>query len=410
MEFIFVILFFVFFGWIINAVLGTLRAAGKAVIGKGSLKDNLELEFKGFGELRTQLKEVSNPGEPFTLDVEVRGLFPVQQTTNVGFIISVFTKDSNGDLEPVFSMLNEFQEPQSRAFQDLTGCGEISENQGFTSWVKIGVVPTGILQPARTGRQELSIIVRLVDIDNIPTIYQGFTDRESGNSPLWASREHFEFDCQVTGYSEEAEARDEAQALSIKIGMAVAMADGTLDDAEGFVLKNWIKSVLSNYSGEKEQKLKKIYNDAMRESYSLAKSKNLLLDDVCEKLNDLGDTAQKYQAIELAHKVMAADGQADKREMKVINDVAEQLGIDSSELEKIRDKQIIKLNTNPEDIDTLSLLGISSSLSDEEILEQLKKEFIKWNGRLNSLSDGEEKDNAQQMLDLIGKAREKYSR
>ena len=107
---------------------------------------------------------------------------------------------------------------------------------------------------------------------------------------------------------------------------------------------------------------------------------------------------------------MAADGQADKREMKVINDVAEQLGIDSSELEKIRDKQIIKLNTNPEDIDTLSLLGISSSLSDEEILEQLKKEFIKWNGRLNSLSDGEEKDNAQQMLDLIGKAREKYSR
>ena len=107
---------------------------------------------------------------------------------------------------------------------------------------------------------------------------------------------------------------------------------------------------------------------------------------------------------------MAADGQADKREMKVINDVAEQLGIDSSELDKIRDKQIIKLNTNPEDIDTLSLLGISSSLSDEEILEQLKKEFIKWNGRLNSLSDGEEKDNAQQMLDLIGKAREKYSR
>lgn len=410
MEFIFVILFFVFFGWIINAVLGTLRAAGKAVIGKGSLKDNLELEFKGFGELRTQLKEVSNPGEPFTLDVEVRGLFPVQQTTNVGFIISVFTKDSNGDLEPVFSMLNEFQEPQSRAFQDLTGCGEISENQGFTRWVKIGVVPTGILQPARTGRQELSIVVRLVDIDNIPTIFQGFTDRESGNSPLWASREHYDFNCQVTGYSEEAEARDEAQALSIKIGMAVAMADGTLDDAEGFVLKNWIKSVLSNYSGEKEQKLKKIYNDAMRESYSLAKSKNLLLDDVCKKLNELGDTAQKYQAIELAHKVMAADGQADKREMKVINDVAEQLGIDSSELEKIRDKQIIKLNTDPEDIDTLSLLGISSSLSNEEILEKLKKEFIKWNGRLNSLSDGEEKDNAQQMLDLIGKAREKYSR
>ena len=371
MEFIFAILFFVFFGWIINAVLGTLRAAGKTVIGKGSLKDNLELEFKGFGNLRTQLKEVNNPGEPFTLEVEVRGLFPVQRTTNVGFIISVFTKDSNGDMEPVFSMLNEFQEQQSRAFQDLTGCGQVSENQGFTQWVRIGVVPTGILQPSSSGRQELSIVVRLVDIDNMPSIYQGFADPNDDNKPLWANVEKYDFDCQVKGYTEEAEARDESQALSIKIGMAVAMADGSLDDTEGFVLKDWIKSVLSSYSGEKEQKLKKIYNDAMRESYSLAKSGKLQLNEVCEMLNETGDTAQKYQAIELAHKVMAADGQADKREMKVINEVADLLGIDSAELEKIRDKQIIKLNTNPEDIDTLSLLGISSSLSNISIISSL---------------------------------------
>ena len=126
MEFIVGILFIIFFGWIVNAVLGTLRATGKAVFGKGSLKDNLELEFRGLGNLRTQLKKVDTPGEPFLLEVEVRGLFPVQQATNVGFIVSVFTKDSNGDLEPVFSMLNEFQEPQSRAFQDLTGCGEVT--------------------------------------------------------------------------------------------------------------------------------------------------------------------------------------------------------------------------------------------------------------------------------------------
>ena len=192
--------------------------------------------------------------------------------------------------------------------------------------------------------------------------------------------------------------------------MAVAMADGTLDDSEGIVLKNWIKSILSTHSGDKEKSLKKIYNDALRESYDLAKSGNLVLDDVCEELNELGDTAQKYQAIELAHKVMAADGKADKREMKVINKVAESLGVDSVDLEKIRDKQIVKLNTSPEDMDILTLLGISSSLSNEEISNQLKKEFIKWNGRLNSLGEGKEKDNAQQMLDLIGKAREKYNK
>jgi len=149
----------------------------------------------------------------------------------------------------------------------------------------------------------------------------------------------------------------------------------------------------------------------LRESYNLAKSGNLVLNEVCEQLNELGDTAQKYQAIELAHRVMAADGKADRREMKVINKVAESLGIDPADLEKIRDKQIIKLNTSPEDIDILVLLGISSSLSNEEISNQLKKEFIKWNSRLNSLEEGGgEKDNAQQMLDLIGKAREQYNK
>jgi tellurite resistance protein len=410
MELILGILVFFFFGWIVKAVFGSLRVVGNTVLGKGSLKDNFELEFQGLGGLRTQLNEVKNPNEPFTLEVQVRGLFPVQYATNVGFIISVFTKNASGDLEPVFSMINEFQEAQTRAFQDLTGCGEVTESQGFINWVKIGVIPTEILQPAESGRQELSIVIRLVDIDNMPTISLGFTDPDSDNQPLWSVIEHFDFDCEVTGYSEEAEVRDKAQALSIKIGMAVAMADGTLDDSEGIVLKNWIKSILSTHSGDKEKSLKKIYNDAMRESYDLAKSGNLVLDDVCEELNELGDTAQKYQAIELAHKVMAADGKADKREMKVINKVAESLGVDSVDLEKIRDKQIVKLNTSPEDMDILTLLGISSSLSNEEISNQLKKEFIKWNGRLNSLGEGKEKDNAQQMLDLIGKAREKYNK
>ena len=61
MEFIFAILFFVFFGWIVNAVLGTLRAAGKAAIGKGSLKENLEIEFRGMGALRARITQNQKP-------------------------------------------------------------------------------------------------------------------------------------------------------------------------------------------------------------------------------------------------------------------------------------------------------------------------------------------------------------
>jgi hypothetical protein len=162
------------------------------------------------------------------------------------------------------------------------------------------------------------------------------------------------------------------------------------------------------YTGEKKETIKKTYNDAMREAYDLAKSGNLILSDVCSELNTYADNTLKYEALELAHKVMAADGVVDEREMKIIHKVADSLGIDSKELEKIRDKQIVKLQTKAVDVDIDSLLGIDSSSGKTEKCKKLKNEFIKWNSRLNSLPEGEEKDNAQQMLDLIGKARKKY--
>jgi len=405
MEIILAILFFIFFGWIVRAVLSTLRAAGKAAIGKGSLKDNLELEFRGMGGLRTRITENQKPGQPFFLGVEARGLFPVYSDTTVGFVISVLVENDKGELAPVLSMIQEFQEPGSRAFQDLTSCGEVSPNQGYLNWVQIGAIPTEILQAPNRGKHQLNIVIRLVDINNMPSIDLGYS--EQSNS-LWTGLENYDYNFEVSGYLEELEHKDKAQSLTIKIGMAVAMADGTLDNSEGNILKNWIISALSHHTGEKRESMKKTYNDAMKEAYDLAKSGNLTLSDVCSELNEYADNTLKYEALELAHKVMAADGVVDEREMKIIHNVAESLGIDSNELEKIRDKQIVKLQTKADDDVLESLLDLDSSKDTIEICEKLKKEFVKWNSRMNSLPEGEEKDNAQQMLNLIGKARKKY--
>ena len=268
MEIILAILFFIFFGWIVRAVLSTLRAAGKAAIGKGSLKDNLELEFRGMGALRIRITPNQKPDEPFFLGVEVRGLFPVYSNTNAGFVISVFVKNDEGDLAPVLSMIQEFQEPGSRAFQDLTGCGEVSDNQGFINWVQIGVIPTEILQPPNGGKHQLNIVVRLVDMNNMPSIDLGYSEPSES---LWTGLETYDYNFEVSGYREEAEHKDKAQSLTIKIGMAVAMADGALDNSEGNILKNWIVSALSHHTGEKRESMKKTYNDAMKEAYDLAK-------------------------------------------------------------------------------------------------------------------------------------------
>jgi len=408
MEGIFSIIGFVIAYWLFITFIGaagrTVKAAGKSVFGKGTLKENMDLEFKGMGSMRVRVVEGEREDDkPFFLNIECRGLFPIYSNTNAGFMISVLSEDGEGELVPVLSMIDSFQEGASSAFQDLTGVGEVGADQGWNNWVRVGVVPPEILQPSIGGRQILKIVVRLVDMDNLPEIYLGF-----GEGQLWMNMLEYAHNFKEKGYSEEAQHRDEARALSVRIGMAVAMADGELDDAEGDALKNWIQRMIAPFSDEKRKELKKIYNDSLRESYELAESGELILSDICTKINEIGEEAQKYEALELAHEVMAADGVAHEEEMRVIHKVAEALNIDSDELARIRDQQIVELDTKTSDLDVEGLLGINSSLSNEEIKVHLRKEFKKWNNRLNTLSEGDERDNAQKMLDLIAKARKKY--
>lgn len=408
MEFIAVIVVWFVGVWlfrlIIGAIKGSAKAAGRSIMGKGTLKENMELEFKGMGPIRTQvLKQTIEDSDLEFLEVQCRGIFPINRTINAGFMISVLSKNKAGDLAPVISLIESFQEPGSPAFQDLTAVGEVSGDQGYINWVRIGAVPVDMLQPSIGGVNELNVVIRLVDMDNLPSINLGF-----GEGALWTKIETYSYKFKEKGYEEESAHRDEARSLSLKIGMAVAMADGVLDDAEGNTLKDWIKKIIAPFSDERQSELKKLYNDSMRDSYNLAKSGNLSLSEICSDMNKIGEDAQKYEALELAHEVMVADGILHDEEMKIIHKVADSLNIDSDELEKMRDQQIVKLDETVSGLDIEGLLGIDTSLDNEAIKTHLRKEFQKWNNRLNTLSEGEERDNAQQMLDIIAKARKKY--
>ena len=57
-----------------------------------------------------------------------------------------------------------------------------------------------------------------------------------------------------------------------------------------------------------------------------------------------------------------------------------------------------------------SLIGMDTDLTKDEALQFIKKEYRKWNGRLNTLSPGNERDNAQRMLDALARLREKYEK
>jgi uncharacterized tellurite resistance protein B-like protein len=402
------------FGFIVinvvyRLVMTSIHAAGKTVVNGGSFKENLDLSLNGMGPLQMRVLETrleNKEGSPIIKEIEVKGLFPITSKTRVGFVTSVVdTTDETS--APVISLLDDFQEKKSFVYQHHTPAGEALPNHGFIKWVRVGIVIPGILQPPRSGLRKLTILVRMIDLDNPPEIHQGF---HTGKPPglLWLNVHKFELEVKEKGWAEAAEHRDEAQALSVKIAVFVAMIDGVLGDKEGETVKKWITKSLSSLSEPRISFMKQLFNDAFKEAYLQAQSGALNLTDITARLHQIGELKTKYDAIELCMDVMAADGKVDADELRIIRKIAESLELNIYEIEKIKDQRIIMLDaTTTGDVAIEELLGIQKDWDDARVRKHLREEFQKWNNRLNALPDGDERANAQKMLDMIAEARKK---
>ena len=133
LSFIGVILVYAFFHVILNAGVKTTKALGKTVIGKGSLSDNLENEFKGMGDLRIRIsdKTLNNESDRETYkSIQAKGLFPITSKAKLGVIASIF-EDIDGELSPILSAIDAFQEPDSTVFQWTQEIGDCEPGWGF---------------------------------------------------------------------------------------------------------------------------------------------------------------------------------------------------------------------------------------------------------------------------------------
>ena len=380
-----------FFGFIIYGFFQDRRTAGKTTSDIG--KFQAKLETKKTGGLT--LKEIS-----------VKGLFPISSSTRIGFVTSVL--DNTGqELESVVSLVDGFQEPGSPFFQCQKQGIRVEPDSGFIDWINVGTVPPDILVPPYGGARKYTILLRLVDLDNIPSISGGFHKTSKGL--LWQKEFSFEYAFKEKGYMEASEDREKSQELSVRIAMAVAMSDGSLDNSEGYVIKDWIKKTISIYEPSKRNELKHIYNNALKESYNDACSGDLELSSLVKSMNRYAENKEKYDTMELCYEVMAADGEAAEQEIEVLNNLCSALDLDFNEIQKIKDKSIVKLTSKSfgsaanEDV-----LGIDPAWDNAKIRKHLRTEFQKWSSRVTALPDGNERGNAQKMLELIAEAKRNY--
>lgn len=388
-----------------------LKSSAKAAFGKGTFKENFDLELHGMGpmQLRGVEKDVGEDGAKFkVIELEVKGLFPTSVARKGAFITSVFDKtEGDGKWKSVISTVHQFQEDETFCYQNTTEVGVIQENYGFTRWVRVGVVIPDLLQPPRTGTRKLAAFVRLIDLNEPPVITNGFHDDNA--KLLWTGAHEFSLKFNEAGYLDELEGNREAAKASVKLAVSVAMADGTLHEQEALAIQNWMQRKLATIDQQSRESWKADLNSAFKDGFHQASSGTLSYSELTSILSEKGSTANNTECVDLLFAIVGADGEVNANELALAKKIAAALNVDTEEVQRIADRSLVgveaKVNSSSELED---LLGIDQSWSNDAIKKHLREQFQKWNNRLTSLTDMAERENAQRMLNLISDARKKY--
>lgn len=340
------------------------------------------------------------------------GPFPVLWTRRVNFVTSVFDV-TDGEPQIVLAHLESAQEPTSVVFQHRREDVLLRAGYGFTDWVPVGVVLPAVLQPPRSGVRKIAVVIRVLDAESQPDVELGFCDGEHPGF-VWSETHSLFLTFAAKGYRDASEHQREGHALALKVGVAVAMADGTLDPKEGLELKRWAEKSIHHLKGEARDEQRAELNAALTDAFARAKDGSLALAPLLSRLNEVGDDTSKYEALDLCFDIMAADGVATPDEMHRLEEIATGLHLDFSEFNALREKKLLKVGGSVEasgatSVSAEMILGVDPSWDSARVREHLKAQFRKWNNRLSTLAAGPERDNAQKVLDAIAEVRKRHA-
>ena len=201
-----------------------------------------------------------------------------------------------------------------------------------------------------------------------------------------------------------------AQTLALKLAVSLAMVDGELHESEGFAIKNWIQKYVEDFEGTRREEVKSTMNGALEEAYREATTTGIDREPLLLELAEVGTKIDHYETLELLMDIMAADDSFHGNELDFVNHVGSELGISTQEIQNMKDlrfidnDQMVITENNAE-----QELGIDpDKMSRTEICQKLEQEFLAWNSRIQSLGTSEERETAQNMLNLISQAQIKY--
>ena len=405
MEAIFTIIL-LFVGY---SIIGSLFGVGAKAVGAGAKTLMEGGSFADHYSNKLQFKVEKLPKDEDSM-YETFGVFSkgnpdVALDHPVMLIFKLFDKTTSLPIVSTFEMTSE---ESSRVFEHAVSIGNMQDKY-WPDWARVSaLIPESLIGPHK-GTRTLQLQCFLWYEHLKPEFERGYLPEDTTGGINVFTHE-FNFHLTNPGYLEVDDERLEVQVASIKLAISIAMADGTLDKSEGTEIKNWVKGIVDSAGESQRDEIKETLNNALEEAYNEVKSSPIDIEQVCADIKDIGSAADKFDLIELCLDVMAADGEADKEELKQIEQISKLVGIDYDEISKMKDQRLIKLDpTSSSNSGLEEKLDIDPEWDNEKINKHILSLYGKWNGRLNSLSEGIERENAQKMLDLIAEARKKYS-
>jgi tellurite resistance protein len=413
MEFLFFLLFIAVMifgvGGVLRAGASTTKAVFKTDSSGGNIIDNFKEEIREMGPLEAQIVPAKiTLGDKLVdvYEVKVRGLLNASYACDLVLVTSIFDFTSQ-KYEAILSSLDFFKEKQTEGFQNVVEVGRISPNQGYKNWVKVATLFPETLTATRSGDRIVRVMVRAMPETEVSKIEYGLHDEGTTIFSTAAISRLINF--QEKGWLETIEEREEARVLMVKIAVSVASHEGSMNPSEGKVIQQWIKKQLESIRESDVDRIKAKLNDALKAAFADAEGGFLDREALISKLKAIDIKSLNRSLLEFLVDVIGADGEITASEMALVRSISEKLGFDYDEVKAMSDKAFLSMDVIPSVEESLEgLLGIDPSWSKEQILSHLRREFSKWNGRIQALEDPSEKDKAQRMLDAIAAARKKY--
>jgi len=340
--------------------------------------------------------------------VQFKGKIPLTEPSKITFITSAVDITNEG-APPCLFPFDAFQEKRTLAFQQRFSMDRVFNPGDYANdWIRVGTVFPSLLHPPFSGTRTVQIVLRIIKDGQEEIVKSGYC-KDGTPGMVWAGARNFQIDFKTKGYVEEKKNRREAAILAITLAMAISSADGRFDDEEGEVIQDWIKKHVNSASPSEQDSLKRDMNTTVEKAFQDGMSTGIRTDQVIVRLNEIGDKSSKFEVLELCFEVMSANGDMNPDEVALLKAYADLLELPKEEFQRLMDLHALNTsaNTDPANDDE-RLLGIDPSWDVSEKLVFLRKEFRKWNSRMATLSDPEQRQVAQHRLDMIGRIRQKY--